>query len=87
MTKELPNPLVAAADTLPPLWAIQIEGPDDLYAMPRESAAQEQADILNAAFERGGLEVRAKVVPWPHSAEAHAQDMRDNLREPIGHDY
>ena len=69
------------------LWGIHIEGPDDVYAMPSQSAAQEHCDILNAEFARRCIPLRAVVIKWEHSAEDHAQDMRDHLREGIGHDY
>lgn len=66
------------------LWAVHIEGPDDIFAMPSESAAQEHCDILNRHWEKRnqnaiGPFLTAKVVPWPYTAEAHAQDMLENL--------
>ena len=79
--------MTTTEQTLPRLWGIHLEGPDDVYAMPSQSAAQEHADILNAEFEQRGIPIRVKVIPWEHSAEDHAQDMRDHLREIQNHDY
>ncbi len=66
------------------LWAILIPGPDDLFAMASESDAQKAAEEHNAAVKANGLAERfkipedhlfAKVVPWPHSAESHAESL------------
>lgn len=62
----------------PELWALHIEGPDDIFAMPSKEAAEAHAVILN---ERLPDHCRAVAKPWPHSAEAHAEDMRSNLKE------
>lgn len=61
------------------LWALLIEGPDDLYAMPSRRDAEVHATILRGHLEGLGLSV--KVVPWPHSAEAHATNMREHLKD------
>lgn len=63
------------------LWALHIKGPDDIYAMPSERAAKAHADILNHHFQRTHSSVQADVVPWPYSAEAHAENMRENLKD------
>ncbi|MBV6304887.1 hypothetical protein KVP10_08305 [Candidimonas humi] len=55
------------------LWAILIEEPDDLYAMPSLKDAQAHINILRPSLEKLGLS--SKVVPWPHSAESHAQNL------------
>lgn len=66
------------------LWAILIPGPDDLFAMDSEAAAQKAAEEHNAAVKANGLAERfniaedqlfAKVVSWPHSAESHAESL------------
>ena len=66
------------------LWAILIPGPDDLFAMTSEADAQKAADAHNAVVKVDGLAERfkipedqlfAKVVPWPHSAESHAESL------------
>lgn len=67
------------------LWALLIEGPDDLYAMPSRKDAEAHANILRPHFERisAGRDIvlNPKVVPWPHSAEAHAANMREHLKD------
>ncbi len=67
------------------LWALHIEGPDDIYAMPSKEAAENHARILNDYFNdprrEGYFFLRqAFAVHWPYSAEAHAEDMRENLK-------
>lgn len=72
-----------AADTQ--LWALLIEGPDDLYAMPSRKNAEVHASILRPHFERmaagKGITLIPKVIPWPHSAEAHAANMKEHLKD------
>lgn len=53
------------------MWAIHIEGPDDLYAVPDKEIADAAAVVLNAQCEREGLSAGAvAVVEWPFSREA-----------------
>lgn len=67
------------------LWALLIEGPDDLYAMPSWKDANAHANILRSHFERISAEkdvtLVPNVVPWPHSADAHAANMREHLKD------
>lgn len=70
----------------PKLWAMLIEGPDDIYAMPSEAAAQAQCDILNAHWEKRNADpigpfLRASACLWPYSAESHAKDMQEHLKD------
>lgn len=69
------------------LWAIHIQGPDDLYAMPCKEAAESHAAILNDEFKARKIErgenypsITVAVVPWTGSAEAHADSMKEHLR-------
>lgn len=65
------------------LWAVNVHGPDDLYAMPSRAAALEHANELNVYFgEHTGKHeydpiMRAVVIPWEHSAEAHAAAIKE----------
>lgn len=63
------------------LWAVHIEGPDDIEAASSREAADARADELNAWAARkhvadDGIVFLAKVVAWPYSTEAHAEDLR-----------
>lgn len=61
------------------LWAVNVRGPDDLYATPSRAAALELANELNVHF--GKLDenrheydpfMRAVVIKWEHNAASHA---------------
>lgn len=72
------------------LWAVNVHGPDDLYAMPSRAAALEHANELNVYFgEHTGKHeydpiMRAVVIPWEGSAESHAEDLRTHRAAPKG---
>jgi hypothetical protein len=62
------------------LWCVNVQGPDDVYAMPSKAAALEHANELNVYF--AGREhheydpiMRAFVIEWPHSAESFAESL------------
>jgi len=92
MTKELPNPLVAAADTLPPLPpAILIQMSPDPESTPL--AAYEEADMrtyaLQAADKREA-EVRTEAMRWREAiinelviAHIYSKEHDDNPRKAI----
>jgi hypothetical protein len=67
------------------LWALLIEGPDDLYAMPSLDHAQEHVIVLRSYCNRisaeTGVTLRPKVIPWPHSSQSHAANMREHLKD------
>lgn len=67
------------------LWALLIEGPDDLYAMPSRKDAEAHVTILSPHFERingnSGVTLNPKVVPWPYSPESHAENMEKHLKD------
>jgi hypothetical protein len=50
------------------MWAINVEGPDDLVAAPTKAEADAACTLLNAAFGRNkalhDMGVKAVVVPW-----------------------
>lgn len=66
------------------LWAVNVQGPDDVYPCESRLAALEMANTLNASFiaqqEQDHHEydpiMRAVVIPWEHSPEEHAAAIR-----------
>lgn len=66
------------------LWAVNAQGPDDVYPCESRLAALEMANTLNASFiaqqEKDHHEydpiMRAVVIPWEHSPEEHAAALR-----------
>lgn len=71
------------------LWAVHVEGPDDVLAMPDAVEAEKQAEQINAAYERfaarpdaSELDGRwhAVVIPWPYDAEGHAESLAEQVR-------
>ena len=68
---------MSGADTL---WAIHVEGPDDMIAAPSKDAGEREAALLNRYFARivtneNDPDLRAVVVPWPYSADSHAHSL------------
>jgi hypothetical protein len=69
------------------LWAVHIEGPDSMLAMPSKEEAEKRADELNAGYaqyaSKPGRQAErlakwhAVVVPWPGTAEGHAEELAD----------
>lgn len=67
------------------LWALHIEGPDDILAAPSKEAAEERARQLNEIWAKAEAAqpsenwpvMNAVVVPWTGSAENHARDLAD----------
>lgn len=62
------------------LWAIHIEGPDDIIAAPSKDAAEREAALLNRYFasmakSENDPDLRAVVTAWPYTAEGHAQSL------------
>lgn len=60
------------------LWAVHIEGPDDVHPAPDEETAKRWAAGFNVWAD--GLEkhphrprMKATVQPWSHSAELHRE--------------
>lgn len=58
------------------LWALHIEGPDDVHPAPSREMAQEAADLFNTTFPQSDdpswPRAVAKVIEWPHGSKAHA---------------
>lgn len=61
------------------LFAVLVNGSDDLIPAPSLMEAEAIAVLLNAAFARHPLQnevpMRAEAAVWPYSAEAHAKDL------------
>lgn len=73
----------------PDLWALYLQGPDEVYAMPSKAKAEEVAKRLNdtwAAMPVGmgermrppGFNFKAVVQPWTYSRASHAKDLLEN---------
>jgi hypothetical protein len=70
-------------ETTTELWAVHVEGPDDILPAESREAAQEKADAINAAYgwyatKPGAHEDdrwHAEVVPWTGPAERHARHL------------
>lgn len=76
--------MTAENTTTTPLWAVHIEGPDDMRAAPSKDAAEQRAKDINDEYERWRQSLiaspnpprwHAVVVPWPHDAPGHAEDV------------
>lgn len=63
------------------LWAVHIEPVDDLLAAADLAAAWGEVRRINEGWhgwhyaQPGDPVMVASVVPWPHSAEAHARSL------------
>ena len=63
------------------LWAVNVQGPDDMIPAPDEATARRWALEINTtaaqAFARdpspNDPAIHAEVAPWPHDAASHAQ--------------
>jgi hypothetical protein len=61
------------------LWAVHVEGPDDIVAAKSKEDAEREADNLNNLHLTEGLiPANAKAIVWPYSAEAHAKNIEEN---------
>jgi hypothetical protein len=68
------------------LWAILIQGPNDVWAMPSEAAAFDAIAKHNAAVDSVSWPLKdvpksdcyASVIEWPYSAEEHAEELEND---------
>lgn len=78
------------------LWCVHVLGPDDVHAAPSKVEAERAAAHLSAYWKSSRPDddlVSFEVIPWPHSAESHAESVRffyvetglspDSASEPI----
>ena len=74
------------------LWCVHVIGPDDVHAAPDFDTAEQWAIRQNALMRKytvdAGMEddpywpqVRAVVAVWPWSAEGHAADLPNSIRD------
>jgi len=54
------------------MWAVHVDGPDDVHAVPDREIADAACVALNCSFKRAGLAdmCRAEVIEWPHGYES-----------------
>ena len=66
------------------LWCVHVIGSDDVFAMPSLGAARQAAHKFNTSVVDAGdprkfdPNVWACPALWPHTSEAHTEDMRSN---------
>lgn len=68
------------------LWCVHVLGPDDVYAAPCHDAAVVRAREMNKSLHgRAGspddVLCFAYAAPWPHSREAHSEDVTKWMTE------
>jgi len=68
------------------LWCVTVLGPDDVYAAPSHDAAETYAHEMNKKIHGrpnapDDVLCFAYAAPWPHSAEAHAEDVKNWLKD------
>ena len=68
------------------LWCVHVLGPDDVHAAPSHEAAAVHARELNKALHRkpdapNDVLCFAYAAPWPHSQEAHAEAVKNWLKD------
>lgn len=65
------------------LWAVHVEGPDDLYAAFSQEDAERHANELNAIKVPDGISISAVVIPSPWGAVEHWQYLAEQEREHV----
>lgn len=63
------------------LWALHVEGPDDMHAAPSKEIAERTRAKMQAYWDQLPHHpvdpiLKFKVVPWPYSRESHATSLR-----------
>ena len=51
------------------MWAVHLQGPDDVHAAPDRAVADAVVLLLNRQYRRAGLPMHAVVIEWPHGYE------------------
>jgi hypothetical protein len=73
------------------LWAVHVQGPDSIIAMPDLETAELRAKEWNAMFERLAADrgnnpfdptVKAVVINWGRHAKSHARDLAEHGGNP-----
>lgn len=76
---------------LPTLWAVHVQGPDDIIAQPDKAVASKFAADLNGWYEARSKEpdfdpkvfprIHGEVVEWPYDRDAHAESLERNAED------
>jgi hypothetical protein len=79
--------------TAPTLWALHVQGPDDIVAEPDRGSAERNAAQLNDWYEsvtkRDDYDpemfprVHAEVIEWPFSPQAHVDALAEQAEPEI----
>jgi hypothetical protein len=87
-TQEVPLPDMPA---VPTLWAVHVQGPDDVHAAPDRETAEKEAASVNGWYEsvtrRDDFDpetfprVHAEVIERPFSPQAHAEALAEQAKE------
>jgi hypothetical protein len=69
------------------LWCVHVLGPDEVHAMPDyETAAKNAEDLIACLFTEHTAKLDVLCLPivtmWPHSAKAHAEDLKREAWKP-----
>lgn len=74
-----------------PLWAVHVQGPDDIVAEASRESADRNATALNDWYAARTKDddfdpvtfprIHAEVIPWPYSREAHAEALASQAAE------
>ncbi len=84
-------PLPGMPDYGPALWAVHVQGPDDILASESRQHAEETAAGLNAWYEAQTRKpdfdpevyprIHGEVIAWPYDAAAHADSLKRQAEE------
>lgn len=86
MSDILTEPTLPGMPEPTPLWAVHVQGSDDIVPQP----SREAADQFNALLDALDVENAAKpmypkfaaqVIPWPGTADEHAEALRREAEE------
>jgi hypothetical protein len=74
---DVTEPTLPGMPDLPPLWAVHVQGSDDILAMPSRDEAQVFVELLDKLdAEKAGREHMPKysavICEWPFAREEHA---------------
>jgi hypothetical protein len=86
MTDAIADHTLPGMPALPTLWAVHVQGADDIHAMRTDRHAELFKSLLDdhdkANADREHVPVcNAAVIEWPGTRDEHAQDLRDQNEE------
>lgn len=92
-TGQITEPVLPGMPEPEPLWAVHVQGPDDVIAATCKEAAERYAQGLNDWYQARTQEpdfdpetfprVHAEVVPWPYGRQAHTEALREQAEERV----